>query len=414
MSLQPNGVVVTHPGKHYHVYQIALAAQESRMLAKFITGIYYKPTNYPYSLINLFSNRIGASWREHLLIKRNFAGLDPQLIVSMPYFELATLSLGKLPMIRDIFGRMNLVLLNNTLFDWWVGKNLRRGQCDIVHAFFGCAWRSFEQAKRIDIATVLDMPVHPQVKYYVDEEYERFGGTRVPLSLRERAEIELSDYVFAPSDFVVKGLVDSGFPEERVIKIPFGVDVDRFKPGPEKSNGSFRILFVGNLGLRKGFQYLLEAFTQLSLPGMDLTIIGSPVDRVSEKILNSYNGLFRWIPNVSYQQLHEWYQASDVFVFPSLAEGSAMVTYEAMACGLPLIVTENSGSIVRDGVDGFLIPIRDIQAIKERIRLLYNDRQLARRMGQMARQAVESYTWKHYRDRVVQAYREITKRRCNT
>jgi glycosyltransferase involved in cell wall biosynthesis len=255
------------------------------------------------------------------------------------------------------------------------------------------------------------MPGHPFTHQYVDEEYESLGGKGTTLSQRSRAEIELADYVFAPSDFVIKGLVTYGFPTERVFKIPWGVDTELFKPGPEHLDDSFRILFVGNISLRKGFHYLLEAIKQLRLPGMQLTIIGQPVDRLSEQVLHNYKGLFSWIPRVPHLELHRWYQASDVFVFPSLAEGSAMVTYEAMACGLPLVVTEHSGSLVQDGVDGYLIPVRDIEAIKEKIQLLYYDRGLARKMGQTARATVEDYTWKRYRDRVADAYRRIAKER---
>lgn len=414
MAARTPSVVLTHPGRHYHFYQIALAAQEAGMLARFITAIYYKPRNFPYSLLEALLGRIAGRRIEQLKTKRTMAGLNPQLVVSMPYFELATLGFGRLPVARDVVSHMALVLLNNAVFDWWVSKTLPREHFSILHSMYDCAWRSFAQAKCLDAVTVLDMPANPFTHQYVEGENERLGSKGATLSSRSRAEIELADYVFAPSDFVIKDLVAYGFPAERVFKIPWAVDTELFRPGPEKSNGSFQVLFVGNIDVRKGFHYLLEAVKQLRLPGLQVIIIGHPVDKLSKQILHRYAGLFSWIPRVLYQELHRWYQASDLFVFPSLAEGSAMVTYEAMACGLPLVVTENSGSLVRDGVDGFVIPVRDVEAIKEKIALLYQDRCLARKMGQAARAAVEDYTWKRYRERVVSAYRQIVQTRCSS
>jgi starch synthase len=404
-------VVVTHPGKHYHVYQIALAAQQARMLARFMTGVYYQPGTYPYSLLEGLPNRKARQWLRLLAMKRSMEGLDPQLVWSMPYVELATRGFSRLPGLRDVVDPMAPLLLNNALFDRWVSRTLSWQPSHIVHAFFGCAWHSFEAAKKQGRITVLDMPGNPRTYAYVSGEYGRLGGNETAPSVRDRAEIQLADYVFAPSDFVIKDLVACGFPVERVFTIPWAVDTDLFTPGPETSNDAFKILFVGNISLRKGFHFLLEAIKQLQLPGTEVTIIGHPLDKVSEQTLHRYDGLFSWIPRVPYAELPRWYQASDVFVFPSLAEGSAMVTYEAMACGVPVIATENTGSIVRDGRDGFIIPVCDVDAIKEKLEFLYSNRLAARQLGREARRTVEDYTWERYRERVTGAYAQIARER---
>lgn len=338
-------------------------------------------------------------------------GLDPELVASMPYFELATLSVGRLPFVRDVVGLNNLGQLNNALFDWLIGKTLGRG-LSILHCTCDCARRSFAQAKRFGAVTVLDMPANPFTRRYMEGAAGGPGGKRGGLSSRAQSEIELADYIFAPSDFVIKDLVGHGFPQERVFKIPWGVDTKLFTPGAERSKASLEVLFVGNVSMRKGFQYLLEAVKQLALPGLEVTIIGQPLDRISKQVLHHYKGLFSWIPHVAYGELHHWYQRADVFVLPSLAEGSAMVTYEAMACGLPLIVTENSGSLVRDGVDGFVIPVHDVQAIKKGIELLYQDRDRARQMGRAGHAAIEGHTWNRYRKDVANAYRQIVQERA--
>jgi glycosyltransferase involved in cell wall biosynthesis len=104
----------------------------------------------------------------------------------------------------------------------------------------------------------------------------------------------------------------------------------------------------------------------------------------------------------------QWYARSDVFAFPSLAEGSACVTYEAMAAGLPSVVTAESGSVVRDAQDGFVIPAADPDALADRLRHLHARPDLRAAMGASARAAIEQrWTWRHYGERVVAVWREL-------
>jgi glycosyltransferase involved in cell wall biosynthesis len=88
--------------------------------------------------------------------------------------------------------------------------------------------------------------------------------------------------------------------------------------------------------------------------------------------------------------------AADVFVFPSLFEGSAVVTYEALACGLPSVVTPGAGSVIRDGVDGFVVPPRDVAALAERMERLGCDPALRARMARAARTRALEYDWPRY------------------
>jgi glycosyltransferase involved in cell wall biosynthesis len=99
------------------------------------------------------------------------------------------------------------------------------------------------------------------------------------------------------------------------------------------------------------------------------------------------------------------YLSADVFALPSLSEGSALVVYEAMAAGLPVVVTPNCGAVARDGLDGYVVPIRDPEAIGERLLFLFNHPEVRSQQGASARQWIlERYTWQHYRRRVVAAY----------
>jgi glycosyltransferase involved in cell wall biosynthesis len=100
-------------------------------------------------------------------------------------------------------------------------------------------------------------------------------------------------------------------------------------------------------------------------------------------------------------------QTADVFVLPSIQEGSALVTYEAMASGLPVIITKNCGSIARNGQDGFIVPIRDPGTLANRLTAFAREPALRRSMGQAARRHVLDFSWERYGERLVEAYTRI-------
>ncbi|MCD6291622.1 MAG: glycosyltransferase family 4 protein, partial [Anaerolineae bacterium] len=177
---------------------------------------------------------------------------------------------------------------------------------------------------------------------------------------RNLAEIEGADQVIVPSEYVLGTFLAHGVPRGKITVIPFGVDVGRFSPPEERPESPVRFLFVGQIGVRKGVHYLLEAWQRLALPDAELILAGR-VQSNSWPALAHYGDLpgVRWVGHVDPVDL---YRSAHVFVFPSLDEGSALVTYEAMAAGLPLIVTGASGSLARDGVEGVLVPARDVDS----------------------------------------------------
>jgi glycosyltransferase involved in cell wall biosynthesis len=165
-----------------------------------------------------------------------------------------------------------------------------------------------------------------------------------------------------------------------------------------------RLLFVGQIGQRKGISYLLEAARRTAAQGDSLTLVGQI--QGSGRALVPYRDGFRHVPHVPRVELREIYRQADVFVFPTLVEGMGIVVLEAMASGLPVITTPNGpGDIVRDGVDGFLVPPRDVDAIVERLERLRADPQLRQEMARNARIRAQEFTWDAYRKKTVVALR---------
>ncbi|MBV9695771.1 MAG: glycosyltransferase family 4 protein [Gammaproteobacteria bacterium] len=184
---------------------------------------------------------------------------------------------------------------------------------------------------------------------------------------------------------------------------PYGVDTERFVPrAAPRTDRTFRVLFVGQVGQRKGMSYLLQAYEQFRRPDSELHVVGSYAR--GYQVYAPYRHLFRHTANVPQAELPALYQNADVFVFPSLIEGMPLVVLEAMACGLPVITTRHGpADVVRDGVDGFLVPIRDPQAIAARLEQLYRDRNVLQQMGTSAREQALRHGWEHYSSRAADA-----------
>ncbi len=288
--------------------------------------------------------------------------------------------------------------IQSLLFDAWASRYLE--PCDVFHVWGNYGLRSLQRAREMDITTVVEWAsAHPLYQArLLREEYARWGLAfhTPPAALRRAlAEIAMADFVLIPSDFARKGFLEEGFPEEKLLQVPFGVDTRRFRPSEANSPQPFRVLFVGQVGIRKGVPYLLEAWRRLGWKDAELWLVGRVLPEC-RPILQRYQGLPGLHLVGHLDDPVEAYQQADIFVFPSIEEGSALVTYEALACGLPVVTTPNSGSVVRDGVEGFIIPIRDVDALVGRMEQLRADEHLRQAMGRAARERAEGFTWEAY------------------
>ncbi len=295
--------------------------------------------------------------------------------------------------------------VHNVLFDAWAAHRLV--PADIFHVWHNHGLRSLKKAKALGMVTVVQRAsTHPLWQARIlREEYARWGLKFhiPPASLRRGiAEIDLADYVLIPSEFVRTTFLEEGFPPEKLLLVPFGVDTARFRPSKKAISHPFRLLFVGQVSIRKGLPYLLEAWQRLSWRDAELWIVGRP-SAESAPVMNRYRALpgVHWKGHVS--DPVSLFQQADVFVFPTVEEGSALVTYEALACGLPVVTTPNAGSVVRDGVEGFIVPIRDVDALAGALERLRGDERLRREMSKAARTRAEAFTWEQCSEQLVKA-----------
>jgi glycosyltransferase involved in cell wall biosynthesis len=214
-----------------------------------------------------------------------------------------------------------------------------------------------------------------------------------------------SDHFICPSPAVQDDLVTNfGIAQGRTSLVPYGVHRCWLTVETRPARG--RILFVGEANLRKGIHYFAMAAARLrrTSRGYALRVAGGVTPRVAEQSL--CRGL-EFLGRIPRDRLREEFAAADVFVLPSLWEGSAEATYEALAAGLPVVTTRAAGSVVRDGIEGRIVPERDPVALADGVAEIVEDRDKRARMSVAARERARDYTWERYGERLVGALKTL-------
>jgi len=374
--------VVLVSGNKFHAYHLARGLHRAGWLRRFITTIYDK----------------------------HETGLPPRLVQQIPLPAYFTLAVMQLPLPE---AQMWSYYLGDNWFDHAASRYAH--EADVYHVFNHHGLHGMRIAKQRNAITIVERSAaHPLVQQrLLVEEYARYG-VRYPLANKHINDKQLqeyveADYIFVASDFVKRTMIAEGVPEIKMRKNFLGFSPEHFYPG-EKRDDVFRVIFVGAISLQKGVQHLLEGFKRAGLPPTrsELLLIGETFPDASS-FLPKYDGIYRHQRFVPHSELVKLYHSGSVFVLPSLQDGFGMVVYEAAACGLPVVITENVGATVRDGQDGFVIPICDPDSIAAKLRYLFEHEDERRRMGESARVYVNQFTWARYQDQVIQRYREILK-----
>jgi glycosyltransferase involved in cell wall biosynthesis len=340
-------------------------------------------------------------------------GLRRKDVSTFPWLVVPTMVAGRVGFGR-LARRLNLAAIES--YDNWMAHSLR--PCDVFHSLSSFAQRSHRVAReRYGAATVCDRAGAHVLGWeeILREEHDlqgvHFEATDARVVERELDEYEYSDLITVPSRFALSTFVQRGVPLSKLRQVAYGVDLAMFHPEPhlhgaQREDGRFRILFVGAISLRKGVQHLLEAVRRSAIPAVDVWLVG-PVESSARPVLARYEGLFRHLGIIPRAELHRYYSQASVFVLPSLAEGIALVQAQAMACGVPVIATANAGAedLYSDGVEGFIVPIRSPEAIRDKIVYLYENPAERQRMAAAALARVRSLGgWNSYGERMAACY----------
>lgn len=284
----------------------------------------------------------------------------------------------------------------DTIASWM----LQKSDVVILHPA-GSFKRTLKKAKKqrsvtMGIATV----AHPSFDEALHRaECEKFGVSFASEGQFNNAQFVVNslDYVIAYSDFVKDSYLAHGFPPERIFvaysDIPLPTEIPVRKAGAK-----FSVLFLAHITPRKGLHYLLEAWDALGLTDAELVIVGGyGGERYTPPEFKEYcdeiiarNENIKWVGVT--KEADKYYREASLFVLPSLSEGNPKVVMEAMSHGLPIITTENAQSVVEDGRSGYVLPIRDVEGIKEKIMFFYENREEMIKMGVTARETMENKT----------------------
>jgi glycosyltransferase involved in cell wall biosynthesis len=341
-------------------------------------------------------------------------GVDSTLVRSIWHLELLSRTWQKTP--SKIKGDRNLQLWFSEQFDQ-AAKHYIQPNSDLFVGWSGMSLNSLQQAQKLGVSTIVERG-SSHMSYQTEilqSEYERWGlkftATHPGIYERELQEYAQADKIAIPSLFAKRTFLEQGVPESKLIHVPYGTSLNEFYPVP-KEDKIFRVIHCGSISLRKGVQYLLQAFYELNLPDAELWLVGT-VDPEIEPFLAKYQSDRIILKGKHPQnQLRYFYSQCSVFCIASIEDGFGMVIPQAMACGLPVIHTTNTGGedIVRHKIDGFCVPIRDVEALKEKILFCYKNPEQRLQMGQNAlEQARKSLSWDDYGEKAIAAYEGVLK-----
>lgn len=394
-----------------HYYFAALALQEASYLKKYICAIATRGASSPIRSL------LPPYWKRKLQ-GRDVSLLEPSSLHSLWLPELLQRGLTRSRLLSMERGNW----LCNHLYDWMASHHVDGP--DIFHFSSSIGLYSARRAKAQGAIIICDARTEfpDYQRQLLRPEYQMLGLPYEPSGLlydrKVNDEFAIADYLIVPSNYARDTYIRAGFNRERIFTVPYGVELDNISRRDDPTTGihpggsqPFRIIFAGQLIPRKGIHYLLSAFESLDIPDSELLLLGridaSLADRVKKAVMQNPN--IRALGSVPKVDLDSYFRTGSVFVLPSLADSWGLVTAEAMASGLPVIVTRNAGSseMVRNGTDGFVIPARNPSAIAEKIKFLYEHPTVRIEMSMHARSRVKEFTWRQYQRHLLDVYEEI-------
>lgn len=402
-------VLISHPTGNQNLRNALRSLVENGMLAEFWTAVAWDSDSQ--------WNKMLPSKLRSQLGRRAYDDVPKDRIKSLPWREAVRLGSKYLPFGNAMCSgeRAFSVIGMYRHFDRRVAERLSKVSIDAVYAYEGGALKTFHEARRLGIATVYELP---SGYWYWERDLLSKEAERNPEfanlhpKLRDSPghmqwkdeELRLADIVFVASQHVRRTL-DGVVADEKIKVVNYGAPcVQPPRVIQRDAKQPLKVLFVGALIQRKGIGYLLDAIDSLGAE-VELTLIGTrfaPNVRVDAACRR-----WRWVESTTYDDVLEIMTQSDVLALPSLSEAFGLVVTEALACGLPVIITPNvgAGDLIADGREGFIVPICSADAIAERLSTLRKNPELLAAMSDNAREAAAARSWAVYREEWADAMR---------
>jgi glycosyltransferase involved in cell wall biosynthesis len=384
-------VAVVQDGARLH-YALPVALQRAGMLGPVFTDWFARQGSREERIAALLRQVAPDLGRR--MAGRACAELADARVATSPWLALRQHLLrrgGRAPEDTDLL--LSEMAARRIIRQGWGGADALMGFVRNIHPDLCLA------ARRAGLSVVVDQIIAPAPVQRAEERRqaerwpawrERAGTTCSDrVALTERQSWAAADHITCPSDYVRDGLLAEGIAAEKISVIPYPIDSQAF-PFLDRSghSGPVMVGFLGSVNLRKGAPLFLEVARRLEATGARFVMVG-PVDL--DTAAPATFGRVESVGAVPRAEVRAWLERFDILFFPSCCEGSAGAVMEAMASGLPVVSTPNSGTIVRDGIEGFLRACDDVAGFTECLARLIADADLRRRMAQAARRRAETF-----------------------
>jgi len=415
---QKKSVIVSHPAQQ-HSYQLANGLIRHDMLNSYCTTVYYKPNRLLYKILGA----VLSSQNKKRMKNRTAPDFEHKIKQFSELRGLFYLLLGRICKNKAILGWYGARLRKK--FGTRVAKYALRNNADAIIAFDTYALDCFTMLQGTNVIRVLDMSCIPVaslvdiINCELEKDSDFNPSYRMTLStyttkLIEESvkELKAADYFLVASEFTKSKLVDFGIDKDKIFVVPYGVDFSRYviTERKKKAEGDKVVfMFVGRMTAVKGIHYFLEAASKLNHNKIECLLVGHMQN--SEELLKKYEGIFQYLGVVPNTQMPELYKKADVLVLPSLYDGFGFTVLEAMASGIPVIVSANAGAseCVDKGVNGYVVNAGNSDEIFERMRWFIEHPNRIYDMGVAAQESAQTYTWELYYSNIVEIMNNIKK-----
>lgn len=298
-------------------------------------------------------------------------------------------------------------------FDFIMSLRLQADPARVVVGYENATLNQFRRAKAMGLPCILDNSgVHHalQAKMIPSEVSEDFKRRIVA---RKDEELELADMILTCSSFAAESFIEGGVPEEKIRIVPLGCDVEQFgkrRRTEVDAKSPIRFLFVGRLQSLKGADLLAAAARRLREQGIAFSLtIAAPLEGADAAILETLTPVARMLGRVPYEQLGDHYSAADCVITPSRFDSFNFVVAEALASGVPVIVTDHVGSkdMVENDLNGWIIPAAELDPLLERMAWCAENPEAVRAMSGEARETAKRWPWPRYRTHLVRTIDEF-------
>jgi alpha-maltose-1-phosphate synthase len=389
------GVLLCHPGTQ-HAFALARQLQRHRCLNQLVTSLAWPRNGRVHTLLKSF-----APAKLKQAENRIIDGVEANRIKLLPGAEIRAAVSRRLGTAKE-----RSLLDRNRGFQAAISSRAIKCASAVI-GFDTASWILAQRCRAAGKPFILDRS-QAHVRAYettllrfseqLSSPSAAFVDRPSELHEYEATELSLATRIVVASSFSRKTLVEQGVTPDKVLVNPYGVDIETFRPRDDGPNAELRFLFVGAVGLRKGVPLLVQTWAGLRTRAAKLTIAG-PLEHTCAMPPETPG--IAVIGKVARQDLPNLFREHDVFVFPSYFDGFGLVILEAMASGLPVITTDATAGpdLIKDGQDGFIVPVGDRDALSERMAYFMDQPQKTKQMGHAARARAERFTWDSYGDR---------------